>query len=68
MHHYKYRIASRSLCWHHLTDPLVKQNLLVRPVEQTYAQVKGFYLVWSGVKSLHPNAALVLEWLLAQES
>ena len=55
-----------ALGWHHLTDPLVAQGLLIRPTQETYSQVNGFYLVWSDQSDLHPQAALVRDWLVAE--
>jgi DNA-binding transcriptional LysR family regulator len=51
--------------WHHVTEKLVAQGLLVRRDEWAWATGAGFYLVWSSTSPLSPQARKVRDWLVS---
>lgn len=51
--------------WHHVTEHLVKQGLLVRRDRWAWETGKGFYLVWSATTPLTPEAEKVRDWLVS---
>ncbi len=50
--------------WKHLTDPLVKDGLLLARKDWTWKTGFGFYLVWSKNHPLSPTASEVRNWVL----
>lgn len=52
--------------WHHVTEPLLAQGLLVARPEWTWRSGAGFYLVWSKTRPLSDKAAQVRDWILDQ--
>ncbi len=55
-----------ALGWHHLTQRLITQGLLVNPVAEVLHSDIGFYVVWPRSVALSPDAKRVRDWLLAQ--
>lgn len=51
--------------WHHVTDHLIAQGLLVRRDEWAWQTGAGFYLVWSATTPLSPQAENVRDWLVS---
>jgi DNA-binding transcriptional LysR family regulator len=51
--------------WHHVTEKLVTQGLLVARREWAWKTGAGFYLVWSATTPLSPQAAKVRDWLIS---
>ena len=51
--------------WHHVTDHLIAQGLLVRRDEWSWKTGAGFYLVWSSATPLSPQAEKVRDWLVS---
>lgn len=49
--------------WHHVTDHLIAQGLLVRRNEWAWNTGAGFYLVWSSSSPLSAQAEQVRDWL-----
>lgn len=50
--------------WHHVTDHLIAQGLLVARREWAWETGQGFYLVWSSATPLSPQAEKVRDWLV----
>ncbi|MEM9911084.1 MAG: LysR substrate-binding domain-containing protein [Pseudomonadota bacterium] len=51
--------------WHHVTEHLIAQGLLVARQNWAWETGAGFYLVWSKTRPLIPQAAAVRDWLVA---
>lgn len=51
--------------WHHVTDHLIAQGLLVARREWVWETGAGFYLVWSASTPLSPQASKVRDWLVS---
>ncbi len=51
--------------WHHVTDHLIRQGLLVRRDAWAWETGQGFYLVWSASTPLSPQAEQVRDWLVS---
>jgi DNA-binding transcriptional LysR family regulator len=51
--------------WHHVTEHLIAQGLLVRRDEWVWETGSGFYLVWSSTTPLSPQAEKVRDWLVS---
>lgn len=49
--------------WHHVTEHLIAQGLLVARTEWAWETGLGFYLVWSDSTPLGPQAGKVRDWL-----
>ncbi len=49
--------------WHHVTEHLIAQGLLVARREWAWETGQGFYLVWSDSTPLSPQAEQVRDWL-----
>lgn len=58
-------IAGEGFCfgWHHVTEHLIAQGLLVRRRDWAWTTGAGFYLVWSNSTVLTPQAVAVRDWL-----
>ncbi|MEO0567037.1 MAG: LysR substrate-binding domain-containing protein [Pseudomonadota bacterium] len=51
--------------WHHVTQHLIDQSLLVARREWSWQTGAGFYLVWSSTSPLSPQAQRVRDWLVS---
>lgn len=51
--------------WHHVTEHLIAQGLLVARRSWAWETGAGFYLVWSKNQTLSPQAQDVLDWIVS---
>lgn len=50
--------------WHHVTEHLIKQGLLIARSEWSWSTGAGFYLVWSSSEALTSQEQKVRDWLV----
>ena len=52
--------------WRHIVDPLIAQNLLVRPVQQSVRTQNPMYIIASKERELRRDVLMVKDWLLEE--
>ncbi len=53
-----------ALGWKHLTDGLIREGRLARPIPDTLKTGQGFYVVWAKDRPLSRDAIIVRDWLI----